>query len=163
MDALKLTQDRIRANINVNAQGCWEWQLYIRRNGYGQMKHEGKTVDAHRVSYRCFHGEIPDGLFVCHRCDNKRCCNPDHLFLGTHSENMIDHRKKGGRLGPKRKMTPEMVAKANELRSAGVIYKDIAQRLGVSTMSIWMHLNAPANDNNPSESASYIPRSKRVP
>jgi hypothetical protein len=163
VDAEKVAQDRIRANIKVNAKGCWEWQLFIRRSGYGQMKFEGKTVDAHRVSYRCFHGEIAEGLFVCHRCDDKRCCNPEHLFLGTHSENLIDYRKKGGRLGPRRKMTPDMVEAAEFYRFAvGMKYSDIAKLLGVSTMSIWMHLNAPANENNPSETASYIPRVKSV-
>ncbi len=126
------------------------------------MKHDGKTVGAHRVSYRCFHGEIPEGMFVCHRCDNKRCCNPDHLFLGTQSDNMVDHRREGGRLGPRRKMTPEKLARAKSLIESGPTYAEAAEDVGLSAMTIWYHLNAPANDNNPSESASDIPRNKRV-
>ena len=74
--------------------GCWEWSKST-RSGYGQVRWNGKLIFAHRLSYFIVNGEIPKGLFVCHKCDNPSCCNPDHLFLGTHIDNMMDMRTKG--------------------------------------------------------------------
>lgn len=78
--------------------GCWLWLGPVkigRRQGYGQFTLEGKTVGAHRAAWRLFRGTIPDGLFVCHKCDVRTCVNPDHLFLGTHVDNMVDMESKG--------------------------------------------------------------------
>jgi HNH endonuclease len=73
---------------------CIEWTKF-RLRGYGLQKFRGKTRLAHRVAWMLANGEIPDGLCVLHRCDNPPCVNVDHLFLGTHADNVADKMAKG--------------------------------------------------------------------
>lgn len=75
-------------------EGCWEW-IGPTYRGYGRLWHNGKTIRAHRASWLIHRGDIPSGMFVCHRCDNPKCVKPDHLFLGTHQDNMNDKVQKG--------------------------------------------------------------------
>lgn len=89
--------DYVKNNYTpIPESGCWIWTGNWNQTGYGSVKRRGKWVDAaHRLFYKLHVGPIPDGLFVCHKCDVPACCNPDHLFLGTNSENQIDRHRKG--------------------------------------------------------------------
>lgn len=115
---------------------CWEWKGAIVQNGYGQFSpYTGKVDYAHRVSYQMNYGSIPDGMYVCHECDNKRCVNPNHLWLGTASDNAIDARDKG-RLNtkpPPRKLSPEQVAIA---RDKSLVMTDLARMWGVHEATV---------------------------
>lgn len=86
----------------LKTENCWLWTAALRgKSGYGCMKVDGKVVDSHRLSWEIHFGKIPEGLLVCHTCDNRICVNPAHLFLGTQSDNMKDCLKKGRMFIPK--------------------------------------------------------------
>lgn len=71
--------------------GCWNWKGGVMKNGYGQFMTTVHVKEyAHRVSYQIFYGDIPEGLIICHKCDNKKCVNPAHLYAGTRTDNLID-------------------------------------------------------------------------
>jgi hypothetical protein len=132
-------------HVNKNTKsGCWEWVGPRFETGYGQCVAHPETTHAHRTSWLLNRGEIPHGLCVCHKCDNPPCVNPDHLFLGTRSDNAIDmaskdraHRPFGDK-APSAKLTWEKVFEMRSLSRAGVSDREIARRYGVSRSNVRM-------------------------
>lgn len=113
---------------DFSAAECWVWTAACDRYGYGQFAVAGRRLGAHRVSYVLHFGEIPAGLWVLHRCDNPRCVNPGHLFLGTAKDNTRDAMQKGRlpqieliRRGSPR---PTHCKRGHELSGANVIHRN---------------------------------------
>lgn len=123
---------------------CWEWQGPFYVDGYPKFTVRKKPYSAHRVSYELHHGEIADGLFVCHRCDNRACVNPAHLFLGTIQDNNLDRHSKGRTRGTFQSGENHLNAKLSNadaeailsLKGSGLLQREVGERYGVSRATI---------------------------
>lgn len=131
-------QDRFEDKFD-KTNSCWNWRSISNGDyGYGSFRMSEKTEGAHRVSWKIYKGEIPEGLFVLHRCDNRRCVNPDHLFIGTNNDNMQDMKSKGrsrslrGEESGNSKLTNEQTKEIRKLLKTGLFQREIAKMFGVS-------------------------------
>ena len=147
---------RFWAKVNrAGDEDCWEWTASRSSVGYGKIRIDDKMVLAHRWSYERYRGEIPDGMFVCHHCDNRACVNPNHLFLGTPADNMADRDIKGRQAEQKGEFNgyaklsnSDVIAIKARLAAGGETHKAIAADYGMSRQAIgfintgttWSHL-----------------------
>lgn len=134
-----LSDDYVEKRTVVIAEsGCWIWMLSTVRGGYGKVSIDGKSHTAHRAIWEKKNGPVPSGLILCHRCDTPSCVNPDHLFVGTHSDNSLDmvtknRAAKGEKIGNS-KLTSDVVGK---IRSMTGTYKSIGEAFGISESAVW--------------------------
>lgn len=135
---------RFLSHVDRSNEGCWNWNGIENSNGYGRFSINDRHELSHRVSYRIFFGEIPEGLNVCHQCDNRKCVNPDHLWLGSQSENLIDASAKGRMKRPDTRadrngntsLTWEKVHAIRDMHGRGVRKFHIAKLFNVSPSTI---------------------------
>lgn len=122
--------------------GCWTWRGAHWRSGYGRFSVDGQSVPAHRVAWELANGSIPAGMLVLHRCDNRGCVRPEHLFLGTHADNSQDMAVKGrslrGDRNPQVRLLDAEVDAVRQVYEAGkVTMARLAERYGVHEKTIW--------------------------
>lgn len=123
--------------------GCWDWTGGEASCGYGRFEGWPSSRRTHRIAYEIAFGPIPDGLCVCHHCDNPRCVRPDHLFLGTQADNVADMMKKGRHRAPTWKansatrLDPQRVMEIRGRITAGQGLRSIARQLGVAYATVW--------------------------
>ena len=150
----KTIKQRFDERVFYSPDGCWYWTGSKFKAGYGSLLIEGKSKQAHRVSYQLHKGEITNGLFVCHTCDNKICVNPDHLWLGTCLDNVKDMIDKGrqvilrGEQIGNSKLTEKKVRQILIKRAKGISTFKLAKEYKVDITSIqkilrgatWRHI-----------------------
>lgn len=123
---------------------CHLWTGWKSAKGYGQLSSGARRYKAHRLAWQMENGEIPDGMMVCHRCDNPSCVNTRHMWVGSHEENMADMILKGRSprsVGPRNgqaKLSSEQVAELRRRRSAGESVGALAREFGVCDRHVWM-------------------------
>lgn len=131
--------DKERSSIFYKGKRCWEWTLSCDTSGYGQMSINGKAQLVHRMSYEIHFGSFDKRLHVLHGCDNRRCVNPSHLWLGTNKDNVDDMNLKGrhanfqGELNPSCKLSDEQVYELRRRYESGEKHiASLAREFGIS-------------------------------
>jgi len=150
-----MEMDRLTKSLKrfvVTKSGCWEFTGFLDKDGYGRIRVKGKDMGAHRAMWIHAFGNPSPGMFVCHTCDNRKCINPEHLFLGTNRDNLADMRAKGrsllGRpgnaIGEKNGQAVLNEQSVREIRAAaiaGAPRAKLAERFGVTVVAIGLVLS----------------------
>jgi hypothetical protein len=160
---------KLLERVIVTPDGCFEWQGGKSTNGYGAISIGGGNASTHRVAFTVFRAPIPPGKMVCHRCDNRICCNPAHLFLGTAKDNITDCvQKKRNSCGTRQgsaKLTDDEVVSIRQRYSAGQTQSVLAREFGISqghmtkviNGTLWAHLgHAVPRRNKPRATAEQV-------
>jgi hypothetical protein len=134
--------------------GCLEWSGCKTKKGYGAVSVGNRPVLVHRYFYEKWIGRIPEGLNVCHRCDNPSCAEPSHLFIGTNADNTADmvekHRQACGERHGMAKLTLADVAAIRSARAAGGKVREVAKQFKISIGTVSMIANRQIwTDSNP--------------
>lgn len=137
--------ERLSKRSHINPEtGCIEWTGALMHQGYGHINWRGKVHRTHRLSYAAVNGDIPEGMFVCHKCDNPKCMNPEHLFLGTRSDNLADMvQKKRSTIGERNPMSKVNAATVQAIRiwgQTGMFHKKIAEKFGITREAVGLIL-----------------------
>lgn len=130
--------------FRISERGCIEWTGSVAGYGYGVLSFYKRNYYVHRLAYRLFIGKIPNHLMVCHRCDNPRCFNPEHLFLGTAKDNVQDMIKKGravrapkGVYKGKRTYSNAEYEEMRKMKADGFAVRDIRQTFSISPAQLF--------------------------
>jgi hypothetical protein len=141
-------EDRFWGQVDRHPTDCWMWTGYA-PGGYGRLRRGPKVYLTHRLAYHFANGPIPEGMLVCHTCDNPGCCRPSHLFLGTHKDNAADMWAKGrqSKLRPtsprgedhaRTQLRESDVQEIRMLKKMGYTAKELSQRYPVGLQGIYL-------------------------
>lgn len=129
----------------ADGDSCWEWTGATMQGGYGKIHSgglDGRLIGAHRASWELANGPVPSGMYICHSCDHPPCVRPDHLFIGTPTENFQDMRRKGrwaaanGSAHGRAKIVAHDVVDIRSLHAFGARVKDLATAFGLTPQGI---------------------------
>lgn len=156
----KTTEVRFMEKLGVKdpSTGCVEWESSRNERGYGSFWTGGRSVKAHRFAWELHNGPVPEGMLVCHTCDNPTCCNVEHLFLGTNADNSDDKVAKGrqaavrGERQGNAKLSEKNIETIRILLVDGLSQRKIAVMFGIDQTTVskinrgknWRHVKAPA-------------------
>ena len=137
--------ERFWSKVNKGGD-CWLWIASKTTSGYGKFVIRGKYIAAHRYAYTAMNGPVPDGMCVCHKCDNRACVNPAHLWLGSNDDNMADmadkQRSPHGSQHMRSRLTPKAINDIRELHAAGgYTHRELARMFGVSRSTATKAIN----------------------